>query len=57
MYLNDETTGHGPTDLTPEIDDTDLSDEALDRPGMRGADYPCGWGCRHCLGTEPALRP
>jgi hypothetical protein len=31
MHLTDETTGHEPADLMPEIDDTELADEALDR--------------------------
>jgi hypothetical protein len=36
MRSSDETTGQGPVEPTHEIDDTDLSDEALDRARVRG---------------------
>jgi hypothetical protein len=31
MHFSNETAGQAPTDLAPEIDDTELADEALDR--------------------------
>jgi hypothetical protein len=55
MHLNDETTGHVPADLTAETDDTDLSDEALDRvPGTGVASIYQTGGFSH---PDPALRP
>jgi hypothetical protein len=44
MHMSDETTGHVPDDLVSEIDDTDLSDEALDRGRVRGAHTYCSHG-------------
>jgi hypothetical protein len=35
MHLDDVTTGPMPVEPTHEIDDTELSDEALDRPPGR----------------------
>jgi hypothetical protein len=45
MHLSDETTGHGPVEPTHEIDDTDLSDEALDRVPVREAYASCASKC------------
>jgi hypothetical protein len=44
MHLTDETNGQALADLTAEIDDTDLSDEALDRARVRGA-FACRFVC------------
>jgi hypothetical protein len=54
MHLNDETTGHVPADLAPEIDNSDLSDEALDRAS--GAAEACSgpWQC-WAPAKEPAV--
>jgi hypothetical protein len=50
MHMSDETTGHVSADPAPEIDDTDLSDEALDRASAKGgAMYACMCFCGHCF--------
>jgi hypothetical protein len=41
MNLTDEMTGHVPDDLASEIDDTELSDEALDRHSEIGLSCNC----------------
>jgi hypothetical protein len=42
MYLDDETSGHEPAEPAHEIDDPELSDEALDRAaGKGGFTSPC----------------
>jgi hypothetical protein len=51
MHLTDETTGQAPADLMPEIDDTELSDEALDRENRRSIDS--SFFCRSCRFCAP----
>jgi hypothetical protein len=50
MNMSNETSGHLPADLGPEIDDIDFSDEALDRPlGMEGRNFACFSNCHHSI--------
>jgi hypothetical protein len=49
MHSSDETTGHGSVEPAHEIDDTDLSDEALDRARMKGAVFSSSVRCVGCL--------